>query len=132
MTISIQTLALILLLGRAISVTFITLVLRKQWRLLKLPVDKEVRTFRKVLFAISIIILVMNFVPIVIDTLTLFVDTGRPASVKTISVAYALSNSFTCALLSMFVWILYKIAEDERIAVRAQDAVLKLWPFKRK
>lgn len=121
MTLSIEALAIILLIGRAISVAFISLVIRKQWKLMFLYVEDEIKSFRKTLFTISSIILVMNFVPILIDTLTLFIDTGRSAQVAPISVAYALSNSFTCALLSMFVWVLYRLAEG-----RAP------WPFKRK
>ena len=118
----IKTLALVLLIGRIIAVTFIILVLIKQWRLIRLPLDerttqffnaKDVLQFRVVFFVIGCIILAINFVPILIDTITFFADNvlGRNPKVPPISAAYALSNSFGTAILSAFVWLLYRLAE---------------------
>jgi len=109
----IKTIALILLIGRAVSVTFIVLVLWKQWKLLRLPLEppsKEISNFRKLLFFLSCVILVGNFIPIIIDTLTLFVDTQRPAELHVISIMYALSNSFTAAISAFTIWLLYRTA----------------------
>ena len=108
---SIQALALLLLIGRAISITFIVLVIIKQWRLMRLPIDKEVVIFRRVFFVLSLIILAGNIIPIIIDVLTLFIETGRPANLRPISVSYALSNSFTAAVSAALIWSLYRLAE---------------------
>lgn len=110
---NIKTIAFLMLIGHAVSLVFITIVIRKQRALLKLPIDKELRIFRKILFALSCFILIGNVIPIAIDILTFFVNTGRPSTVKPISVAYALSNSFTAAISAALIWTLYKLAEGE-------------------
>jgi hypothetical protein len=106
----IQTLAGILLAGRLVSVTFLVLVLIKQWRLLKLYVEPEIRGYRKLLFVLSCIILVGNFIPIVIDTATLFVETNRNPNVRSLSIMYALSNSATAAISAATIWLIYRTA----------------------
>jgi hypothetical protein len=110
---SIQALALILLIGHLISVAFIFTVLRKQYALLKLPIDKHLRTFRRVLFILSAAIFLGNFIPIAIDALTLFVDTGRPPSVRVVSIMYAVSNMVVAVTSSILVWLLYRIAASD-------------------
>lgn len=115
MTTDIKTLALVLLLGRIVSVVFISLVLWKQYKLLRLPLEppsKEINNFRKLLFILSCIILLGNVVPVVIDTLTLMSpdSIGRNPSIPTISVAYALSNSATAAVSAFTIWLLYRTA----------------------
>ena len=115
---NIETLATILLLGRMVSVGFIIAVIVMQVRLFRLPVDPEVRTFRRVLFVLSFLILCSNFAPIAIDLLTIFTETNRPAYVPAISITYALSNSFTAALMSITLWTLYFIAQRKRIPTR--------------
>lgn len=109
---SIRLLAFILLLARLGSMTFIVLVLLKQWRLLQTPIEPYIQRFRKVLFALSVAILLGNLVPIFIDTLTLFVETQRPASVKGISIAYAFSNAITSFISSYLIWTLYRLASE--------------------
>jgi hypothetical protein len=109
---SIELLASILLLALIGSMTFIFMVLIKQWRLLKVPIEPEVNRFRKVLFMLSLAIFLGNFVPIFIDAATLFVETGRPTNLKAISVAYAFSNALTSLCSSFLIWLLYKLASD--------------------
>lgn len=104
----IQTLAAILLAGRLVSVTFIVLVLIKQWRLLKLYVEPEIRGYRKLFFVLSLIILAGNCIPIIIDTLTLFVETNRNPNVRSLSIFYALSNSATAAVSAFTIWLIYR------------------------
>lgn len=117
---SIKMLAFGLLLGRAVSLTFIILVLRRQWQLLKLPIEREIKTFRKILFILSCAILAGNIIPVIIDVLTLFVNTGRPPQVRAISIAYAYSNSLTAATSSLLIWFLYRLA-----AIRPSDSLEK-------
>lgn len=106
----IKQLALILLAGRAVAVTFIIWVLMKQVRLSKLPIDSSIRAFRMQLFLMSLTILALNFVPTVIDILTLFVPIDRPQRVSPVSIVYGLSNSLLTAVLAFFVWLLYRTA----------------------
>lgn len=112
--ISITVIAGILLIFRLISDFLIAQVIRRQWHLLKLPVpeeyrndEKSIKKFRKILFFLSIAIFVGNAIPVIIDTLTLFVETGRPANLRAISVAYAFSNATTALISATLVWLLY-------------------------
>lgn len=112
--ISITVIAGLLLVFRVVSDVLIALVIRRQWRLLKLPVPKEyredeksIKKFRKILFFLSIAIFVGNAIPVVIDALTLFVETGRPANLRAISIAYAFSNATTALVSATLVWLLY-------------------------
>lgn len=120
--VDIKTIALLLLLARAVSVTFIVLVLYRQWKLFGTQIDfklvpnltkmerKHVYQIRKVLFTLSAIILAGNMIPICIDVLTLFVETSRPRSIAPISIAYAFSNAFTAAFSALMIWTLYRVA----------------------
>lgn len=112
--ISIVLIAGLLLIFRVVSDILIALVIRRQWRLLKLPIadeykadEKSIKKFRKILFFLSIAIFVGNAIPVVIDGLTLFIETGRPANLRAISVAYAFSNATTALVSATLVWLLY-------------------------
>lgn len=121
--VSIQLIAFFLLVARVISIAFIVIVLRLQWRLFKTEIDfslvpnmtklqkRNVYRVRKVLFILSCIILLGNFIPILIDTITIFDNNlGRPANLRPISVAYAASNAFTAMFSAIMIWALYKLA----------------------
>lgn len=123
MTLDIQTIALILLIARVISVVFIVTVLLKQVRLFGKPIDfeavpfltklerKSVYRIRTVLFFLSVIILLGNLVPVLIDYITLFGDSlGRPTQLRPISIAYAFSNATTAMFSAIMIWTLYKLA----------------------
>lgn len=113
--VSIIELAFILLIAHTVSLVFIFRVLRRQYQLMRLPIDKHLQGFRKVLFLLSCAIFLGNIVPIIIDTLTLFVDTERPSELHTISVVYACSNALTAMASALLIWLLYKIAgQDEK------------------
>lgn len=109
----IQTLVVLLLLGRSISIMFILSVLNIQWRLLKRPIEPYIENFRKILFGLSLAILISNMIPVIIDIATLFTDIGRPAVVSFAGVIYSLSNSLTAAISSLLVWYLYYVATKE-------------------
>lgn len=121
--VSLQLIAFFLLVARVISVIFIITVLRLQWRLFKTEIDfrlvpnitrlqkRNVYRVRKVLFALSLIILLGNMIPIAIDLITLFNNNlGRPASIRPISIAYAFSNALTAMFSAIMIWTLYKLA----------------------
>ena len=118
----IKTIALCLLIARLISVTFIVMVLVRQYRLFGLPIDfslvpgisklekRSVYRLRRVLFTLSVVIFLGNMIPILIDSLTLFVETSRSAHVHTISIMYAFSNSLTAMFSAIMIWLLYRVA----------------------
>ena len=118
----IKTIALCLLIARLISVTFIVMVLVRQYRLFGLPIDfslvpgisklekRSVYRLRRVLFTLSLVIFLGNMIPILIDSLTLFVETSRSAHVHTISIMYAFSNSLTAMFSAIMIWLLYRVA----------------------
>jgi len=113
---SIQIIASILLVFRLVSSFFIILVIRRQIGLLKLPLDPDfntpsVRTLRKVLLALSVVVLLGNLIPVFIDAYTLFIDNpGRTPFLKTVSVSYSLSNATTALCSAILIWLLYWIA----------------------
>lgn len=123
MSVDIQTIAGILLVLRAVSVVFIVTVLTLQARLFGTQIDfalvpnlsnfqqRRVYLARRVLFALSVIILAGNMVPILIDTVTLLGnDLGRPGGLQLFSVAYAFSNALTAMFSAIMIWALYKLA----------------------
>ncbi len=112
--ISIILLASILLVFHVVSTILIALVIKRQWKLFRVPIPKEyssdassIRKFRKLLFFLSIAILIGNIIPIVIDVLTLFIETGRPANLRIISIFYSVSNATTALISATLVWLLY-------------------------
>lgn len=102
---------LILLAISAVAMFFIVRVIAKQITLFKYPIaDKTVRHFRNTLFAISLVIILMGLIPITINVVTLFVETGRPATVKPISLVYSLAVHIQTLLLSYLLWRIYRLA----------------------
>lgn len=107
----IKTFALLLLLGRVISVIFTVLVLKRQLFLFKLKVLPELKKIRVVLFCLGLGAFLTNLIPIAIDILTLEVDIERSTSqVNSIGVAYASNACLSNILLSIFIWTLYVLA----------------------
>lgn len=101
-----------LLIGRSASVFFMTLVVRRQRALSKLPINPELAPFRKTLNRLSIAILVGNIIPIVLDVVTIAAANSleREDSPSIIGVSYAFSNCITAAISAYLIWTLYKQA----------------------
>lgn len=110
----IKELAILLLIGHIGSVFFISFVLKRQWGLLKYPINKNLKHFRLTLFFLALAILIGNFIPIVIDALTLFVNLGRPSHIKPISIAYSLSIAIVEFISAYLIWTLYRLAADTK------------------
>lgn len=121
---SIEIYVLILLAMSAVSMYFIVGVLIKQLRLLKAPFEeaekydeatqKVLKRFRTILFVISLTIIVMGLIPVGINLLTLFIDTGRPQEVRITSFIYSMGVHIQALLLSYLVSRLYKLASSEK------------------
>lgn len=102
--------ALILLIGRLITVVFISFVIPKQYRLLKATNYPELRVLRKRLFLSSIVLLCGQFIPILIDVLGIF----KIGSFNLLLI-YVYSNNLTAILAAYMMWTVYKISETTKI-----------------
>lgn len=104
---------LILLAISAVAMIFIIRVILKQITLFRYPItDKTVRHFRNTLFAISLVIIIMGLIPIAINVATLFVETGKPSTVKPVSLVYSLAVHLQTLLLSYLLWRIYRLASE--------------------
>ena len=122
--ISLQLYILILLAISAVSLYFISGVLIKQIRLLKAPFEeaekydeatrKLLRRFRKVLFVISLTIIIMGLIPILINVYTLFFITNRPSTIQPLSLIYSLGVHLQGLFLSYLVSRLYQLASNQK------------------
>lgn len=122
--ISIEVIAVVLLIARLISVWFIVKVLLLQYRLFGTKIDftlvpnltklqkRHIYLMRRILFTLSLIILLGNIIPIFIDIMTIlpYYDTHRPATLHVMSIMYAFSNSVTAMLSAIMIWVLYQVA----------------------
>lgn len=109
---NIQLLALILLIARIVSQTFITLVLRRQWRLRNTKTHPTIKSYRKVLAALAIMIFIGNIYPMLLDLYTLVNPEVRTSqNINIVGVAYSLDNSLTFMVASILIWALYKLAD---------------------
>lgn len=105
---------LILLAISAVAMVFIVKVLVKQIKLFRFPItDQDISHFRNVLFGISLTIIVMGLIPITINLVTLFVDTGRPRVVKPVSLVYSLAVHLQTLFLSYLLWRIYRLATSD-------------------
>lgn len=111
--IDLQTYAMILIVLRTLSAVFIVLVIKRQIELFKYPIHKSIRTFRVVLFLLSLAVLTGNVVPFTIDVLALFGGTNRPDVVPSASIIYSISVSMTAVFSAILIWLLYFIAKDD-------------------
>lgn len=111
--IDITTYILILLAISGVALSFVIRVILKQLQLFKTPLsDPDVRHFRRVLFAISLAIVLTALIPIGINIISLFIDTGRFDRVPPISFIYSMNVHLGSLLLSYLLWRIYKIASD--------------------
>lgn len=125
----IKTVALILLLGRIVSVVFMVLVVKRQRILSKLPVNPQLRPLRKTLNHLSLAVLVGNIIPIFLDISTVIAANSleREDSPSVVGVSYAFSNCITAGISAYLIWTLYKQAEKTVLIVdqATQDALDK-------
>jgi hypothetical protein len=105
----IKIIALTLLTARIVSVVFLLSVLRKQWAVLRTKDHPELGTLRRVLFYLSMVIFLGQFVPILIDAATLVAQVKR-SDPNPLGVAYAYSNAFTAMISSLLLWFVYRLA----------------------
>lgn len=102
---------LLLLTTSIIAMVLIFKVLIKQVGLYKYKIkDKNISHFRDVLLAISLTIIIMGMIPITINLYTLFIPSGRPPEVSTVSFIYTMGVHLQTLLLSYLLWRIYRLA----------------------
>jgi hypothetical protein len=118
--------ASLLLIGRILSMYLMVSVIRRQWILFKIPIDKDLVKFRKILLLLSSAIVIGNLIPILIDLIAIVYSNSQYiARPNAISVIYAVSNNLTAVLSAFFIWALYKLADRTAIIVE-EDKVIAL------
>lgn len=103
--------AAILLATRIVSLILMGLVLKRQLQLFKLPIDKEIRNYRIILFLLAFAIFAGNIIPAIIDYLTLTEELVR--STKTINgvgLVYSLAWTVTSLLSAILIFWLYRMS----------------------
>lgn len=118
----IKTLAKILLIGHVVSASFMFFVLKKQLALFKLNIEPELVKFRKVLFGLSLAVFLGNFIPIVIDVLTIVSKVTR-SQPSTIGIYYAFSNCIFSILSAILIWTMYRLASKIAVIVEHDKEV---------
>lgn len=115
----IKDVALLLLLGRIVSVVFISLVIKRQLALFKKPIDPGLVGLRRTLFLLSLGVFVGNLIPIAIDILTIATASSlhREDSPSIAGVTYALSNCVTASVSAVLIWTMYRQAAKTVILV---------------
>lgn len=104
--------ATILLTLRLISMAFIGFVFWRQYKLFRIKVVKYIQRHRILLFAMSICIIGMNFVPAIIDVMTIMGSLTRTAAVvNPVSLIYAFTWAFSTMLVCITLWLLYMLAD---------------------
>jgi hypothetical protein len=113
-----QTYVAILLVVAAIGMYFIFKVIKKQINLFRITESPKIQSFRKKLFALSLVIVIMGLIPIGINVLTLFNDgAGRPKQVPALSLLYSAGVHLQSLLLSYILWRIYRLSDDQEQAV---------------
>lgn len=109
----IQLYAAILLIIRIITMVLMGFVLKRQLELFKLPIDKEITLYRKILFALALLIFLGNIIPAAIDLLTLTGDIIRSTrTVNGASLTYTLAWACTSLLSSVLIFWLYRMSHN--------------------
>lgn len=116
----IQYIAFGLLLLRIVAVIFMTLVLRRQYKLFKEPVEPEAVHVRLVLFIFAVVIMVGQIVPIMIDLATILADVKRTTP-NALGVAYGYSNATTAAISSILFWLIYRFIAQQNVRLAKKE-----------
>lgn len=107
----IHTYATILLAIRIVSMSLMALVIKRQLELFKLFIDKEIRLYRRILFALAVLIFAGNLIPALIDLLTITGDLVRYArTVNGVSLVYTMAWAGTSLLSSILIFWLYRMS----------------------
>lgn len=115
--------ATFLLVLRAASVCFMTLVLRRQYKLFAEPVEPDATQIRQVLFGFAIVIMLGQIIPIIIGAYTILAS-GPAWSAHPLLVSEAINNAVKDVLSSILFWLIYRFIakQNVRLAQARKDA----------
>jgi hypothetical protein len=121
----IQTYAFILLLIRIASMTFIGLVIWRQYTLFRIKLTSDINHYRVVLFILAIAVFLGNIIPAGIDILTITGDISRSVqTVKPVSLLYSMDSAMTALISSFLIWRLYRMsAQSDRDHVESEHMI---------
>lgn len=103
--------AFLLLVFRIISVALIIDVIKKQRKLRLLPINNEnIAKMREQMYVLALVAMGVNFVPIIVDLLSIINITARPDVINPVSVLYMFSYAFGTLILTSIVWRIYRDA----------------------
>lgn len=109
----IQLYASILLGIRVVSMFLIGKVILRQIELFKLFIDKEIRTYRRILFVLAVAIFIGNLIPGIIDVLTITGELTRSArTINGVSLWYTGAWAITSLLSSVLIFWLYRMSHN--------------------
>lgn len=95
----------VLLVGRLVAMSFLMTVAATQYRLLRSNVYPELQNLRATLFILTVVVMLSQVYPIVIDIYGIF-DRATPGMI----IFYAFSNNGSAVLTSIMLWTIYRIA----------------------
>lgn len=104
---------LVLLAIRLLSCVFFAIVIRWQLRIMKLRAYPEVKSFRWLLFVLTIVILVGNLFAVIINLLILSGDKTvvmSPQALGPLGTTYALINALITLLAGYVIYKMYRTA----------------------
>ena len=105
---------LVLVLG-LVGMAFMIRVLVLQFPRLRVKDNPTDQALRYVLFYLALSLLSVNFIPIVINILTVFVDIPRSStSLNTVGIAYLFSTAVANDLSAGFLWLIYRIIDANK------------------
>lgn len=104
---TVQIVAIILLILRLATLWFTGAVLLKQLKLFKMTIDSGLVKFRLSMTLLAVVFLVGSFLPIAVDVYYGFIATG--ATWNALLVLYATSNAISFLAASALLWKIYQI-----------------------
>lgn len=108
----IQVLAILLLIGRIISMAFIFMVLHRQWQIRKAKTHPRLIAMRRVLALLALLVFAGNIYPLILDILAIVMPSIRSTQVINLAgVLYSVDNNLTFMFASILIWTLYRLAD---------------------
>jgi hypothetical protein len=105
--------------------TFIGLVIWRQYTLFRIKLTSDINHYRVVLFILAIAVFLGNIIPAGIDILTITGDISRSVqTVKPVSLLYSMDSAMTALISSFLIWRLYRMsAQSDRDHVESEHMI---------
>ena len=117
MDFDINSISAILFVLHLVASGFMLLVIKRQFGLFKKYIDPELRTFRLILFLLSVSIFLGNLVPLIIDLCNAL--GVAPDEVPVGRVVYITANAIVAVISSILIWSMYRMAAKTAVIVES-------------